>query len=169
MANAILDGLRAKSDAAFENVSAQLQGMDAHLDRADGPGEWTAREVICHLLGDASFDVTAFLASFARSDYPTVDLQPGQLHVTAERRGMSLKQLTDGLRAQRGQVFAYLSGLPEADLGARKLRIPLFKQFMATDEVSLAMFVGAMFDFHWNDHAGQLAKIRKAAGLPEAK
>lgn len=31
------------------------------------------------------------------------------------------------------------------------------------------MFAGAMLDYHCNDHAGQLAKIRKAAGLPEAK
>jgi len=23
-----------------------------------------------------------------------------------------------------------------------------------------------MFDYHWNDHAGQIAKIRKANGLP---
>jgi hypothetical protein len=30
------------------------------------------------------------------------------------------------------------------------------------------MFVGGMFSYHWNDHAGQLAKIRKAAGLPDA-
>jgi hypothetical protein len=45
----------------------------------------------------------------------------------------------------------------------------LFKEFMGTDEISLAMFTGAMFDYHWQDHAGQLAKIRKAAGLPEAK
>jgi hypothetical protein len=29
--------------------------------------------------------------------------------------------------------------------------------------------VGALFDYHWNDHAGQLAKIRKAVGLPEAR
>ena len=47
----------------------------------------------------------------------------------------------------------------------RKLRIPPFKQFVGTDEISLAMFVGGMYDYHWNDHAGQLAKIRKAAGL----
>jgi len=25
-----------------------------------------------------------------------------------------------------------------------------------------------MFDYHWNDHAGQIAKIRKANGLPDA-
>jgi hypothetical protein len=25
-----------------------------------------------------------------------------------------------------------------------------------------------MFDYHWNDHAGQIAKIRKANGMPDA-
>jgi hypothetical protein len=30
------------------------------------------------------------------------------------------------------------------------------------------VYVRAPFDFHWDDHAGQLAKIRKAVGLPEA-
>ena len=40
---------------------------------------------------------------------------------------------------------------------------------MGTDEIPIPMFVGAMFDYHWNDHAGHIAKIRKAAGLPEAK
>jgi hypothetical protein len=32
----------------------------------------------------------------------------------------------------------------------------------------MAVYVGAMFDHHWKDHAGQLAKIRKAVGLPAA-
>jgi hypothetical protein len=40
---------------------------------------------------------------------------------------------------------------------------------MGTDEISIATYVGAMFDYHWGDHAGQLAKIRKAAGLPDAR
>jgi hypothetical protein len=82
---------------------------------------------------------------------------------------MTLKQYTDALDAQRRGVYQYLDGLPEADLASRKLRIPVFKQFMGTDEISLAMFVGGMFDFHWNNHAGQLGKIRKAVGLPDAR
>jgi hypothetical protein len=40
---------------------------------------------------------------------------------------------------------------------------------MGTDEIAITVYVGALFDFHWNDHASQLAKIRKAVGLPEAK
>jgi hypothetical protein len=40
--------------------------------------------------------------------------------------------------------------LRRSDLG-RKAKIPVY--------------VGAMFDYHWNDHARQIAKIRKANGL----
>jgi hypothetical protein len=41
---------------------------------------------------------------------------------------------------------------------------------MGTDEITLPVYVGAMFDYHWNDHAGQIAEIRKANGCltPEA-
>jgi hypothetical protein len=37
---------------------------------------------------------------------------------------------------------------------------------MGTDEITLSVFVGALFEYHWNDHASQLAKIRDAVGLP---
>ena len=40
---------------------------------------------------------------------------------------------------------------------------------MGTDEIPIHVYVGALFELHWNDHAGQLGKIRKAVGLPEAK
>jgi hypothetical protein len=110
-----------------------------------------------------------FLKTFAERDFATVNFQPGQVYMTPERERMTLRQFTDALDAQRRDVFAYLDTLSEADVDGRKVRIPPFKAFMGTDEITLAMFVGGMYDYHWNDHAGQLAKIRKAAGLPEAR
>jgi len=120
-------------------------------------------------VGDALNDLATHpeLASFAERDLPVVDIEPGETFLTPERRAMTLKQLVDALAAQRRETFDYLRGLSDADLG-RKARIPLFKSFMGTDEIPVPMFVGAMFDHHINDHAGQLAKIRKAVGLPPA-
>jgi hypothetical protein len=168
MAGKTAAALRAKTDAAWANITRQLQGMEPHLERADAPGEWTTRQVLCHLLFQSGWSPEATLGSFAERELPVIDIEAGQTYVTDERRRMTLEQLVGALDAQRRRVCAYLESLPDEDLQQRKARIPLFKQFMGTDEVPLARFVGAMYDYHWNDHAGQLAKIRKAAGLPPA-
>jgi hypothetical protein len=107
----------------------------------------------------------AELKSFATSNLPLIEIEPGETNVTPERKKMTKAQLLDALEAQRRGIFGYLDSLSDADLG-RKAKIPLFKQFMGTDEITLPIYIGAMFDFHWNDHAGQIAKIRKANGMP---
>jgi hypothetical protein len=167
MASAVVSELKKKSDAAAANLTRQLQDMEPHLDNSDGPGEWTTREVLCHLLSDPDRKPVAELKSFATSNPPLIEIETGGTYVTPERKKMTKAQLLDALEAQRREIFSYLESLADADLG-RKAKIPLFKQFMGTDEIALPVFVGAMFDYHWNDHAGQIAKIRQANGMPAA-
>jgi hypothetical protein len=159
--------LKKKSDAAAANLSKQLQGMEPHLDKSDAAGEWTTRQVLCHLLGDPGSKPVAMLKSFTSSNLPVIEIKPGDAPVTPERQKMTLAQLREALEGQRRDIFGYLESLDAAALG-RKAKIPLFKQFMGTDEIALPVYVGAMFDYHWNDHAGQIAKIRKANGMPDA-
>jgi hypothetical protein len=167
MATTTVNELRTKSDATAANLARQLRGLEPHLERAEAPGQWTAREVLCHLLFAPGFDPVALLRTFAAADLPVVEITPGVVEVTPQRKGMTLRQFEDALEAQRRQVFGYLDTLSDAELG-RMARIPLFKQLMGTDEITVPVFVGALFDYHWNDHAGQIAKIRAAAGLPPA-
>jgi DinB superfamily len=165
MATTTVQDLEARSQAAWKNLSAQLGGMAPFLERADEPGEWTARQVLTHLLFEPGWDPVALLKSFAERDLPVIEIEPGDPFLTPERRTMTLDQLVGALDAQRRAIFDYLRALTEADL-TRKARIPLFKTFMGTDEITLPVFVGALFEYHWNDHASQLAKIRDAVGLP---
>ena len=167
MTTEVVRELEAKSEAAWKALTAQLAGMEPYLERSDAPGEWTAREVLSHLLHAPGWEAAAVLRSFALRDLPVVEIDPGETFLTPERKTMTLAQLVGALERQRRDVFGYLRTLSADDLG-RKARIPLFKSFMGTDEITLPMFVGAMFDYHLNDHAGQLAKIRKAVGLPTA-
>jgi hypothetical protein len=37
---------------------------------------------------------------------------------------------------------------------------------MGTDEIALPVFVGAMFDFYWNDHAGELPRSGRPTVCP---
>jgi hypothetical protein len=167
MAGESVKELERNVSAAHENLSSQLPGLEPHLERSDAPGEWTAREVLSHLLFQPGFSPVALLKTFADRDLPVVEIVPGATFLDDHRRKMMLKEFADALDTQRRTVLEYLGSLTEAQL-ARKARIPLFKQFMGTDEITIPMFVGAIFGYHWNDHAGQLAKIRKAIGFPEA-
>jgi hypothetical protein len=168
MAHAKVNDLRTRIDKSWTHLKAQLQGMEPHLEKSDAPGQWTAREVLCHLLFEPGWKPVPLLKTFAEKNLPVVDIKPDVTTVTAERKAMTLKQFTDALDSQRRDVMNYLDGLGEAELN-RKSRIPIFKEIMGTDEVDIPTYVGALFEYHWNDHAGQLAKIRKAVGLPNVR
>ncbi|HEV2054453.1 MAG TPA: DinB family protein [Methylomirabilota bacterium] len=168
MAHAKVNDLRARSDKAWAQLRAQLQGMEPYLDKSDAPGQWTTREVLSHMLFEPGWKPVPLLKTFAEKNLPVIDIKPGDTDASGDRKTMTLKQFADALDAQRREVMAYLDGLSEAEL-SRKSRIPIFKEIMGTDEVDIPTFVGALFEYHWNDHTGQLAKIRKAAGLPDAK
>src|SRR5215831_3939849 len=129
MASKHAQDLRHRIDAASENLSRQLQGMDAHMERADAPGEWTTREVLSHLLFEPGFDPREALSRFSERDYPVVVINPGDTFLDDERRRMTFAQLTEALDTQRRRVLAYIDGLEEGEFG-RKARIALFKQFM---------------------------------------
>jgi hypothetical protein len=168
MATPIVAELRKKADSAWDNLNRQLQGMEPYMDRADAPDEWTTREVLCHLLSEPDWKPVVLLKTFATRNLPVIEITPGQMNVRGWREFMSLGQFKEALDDQRCEVFEYLESLNEADLG-RKARIPLFKQIMGSEEVSVPAYVGALYDYHWNDHAAQLAKIRRTVGLPETK
>ena len=160
--------LRKKADAAWGNLDAQLQGMEPYMDRSNAPGEWTTRQVLCHLLYEPEVTPAALLKTFAAENPPLIEFTPGQANVSGWREFMSLGQFREALDDQRSEVFAYLETLDGGDLG-RRARIPSFKQLIGSAEVSIRAFVSVLYDHQWNDHAAQLAKIRKAMGLPDAK
>ena len=52
-------------------------GMEPHLDKSAAPGEWTTRQVLCHLLDDPDWKPAAVLKSFASSKLPLIQIDPG--------------------------------------------------------------------------------------------
>src|SRR5260370_8116955 len=111
MSNATVNELRKKNDAAWERLERQLAGMEAHLERAHAPGQWTTRQVLCHLLFEPGFRPTGLLECFAAADPPLIEIIPGVVTVTAERGRMTLAELTAPLAPHRRRVFPYLETL----------------------------------------------------------
>ena len=85
MAGKVASELKAKTDAAWTNLTRQLQGMESHLDRSDASGQWTTREVLSHLLFQPGWDPTVTLKSFAPKTLPVIDMEPGKPYLNAVR------------------------------------------------------------------------------------
>jgi hypothetical protein len=165
MTNATVKDLRAKADAAWANLTRLLQGMEPHMDRSDAPGQWTTRQVLAHLLAEPGSNPVENLKKFSTKELAVIEVNPGRVSLGPEREKMTLPQFLDALDARRRTVLDYLETLSETDVTQRKARIPIFKQALGTEEVPLHVYVSALFERHWNDHVGQLTKIRKAVGL----
>src|SRR5260370_22620509 len=86
--------LRTRTEAGWDRLSAQLQGMEYYMERPDAPAEWTARPVLCHLLGEPGWRPVSVLSTFATTELPLIEIKPGQTHVTPERQMMRLQPFT---------------------------------------------------------------------------
>jgi hypothetical protein len=168
MASLIVGELRRATDAVWVRLNAQLQGMEPHLERSDAPGEWTTRQVLGHLLSEPGWRPLPVLFAFSVDRPPLIQIEPGRTYDTPERQMMRLHQFVKALDRHRLEVFEYLETLDDEALSARRARIPLFERLLGTDDVTIPIWVRTIFGVHWDDHAGQLAKIRKAVGLPAA-
>src|SRR5260370_16268776 len=93
MSNATVNELRKKNDAAWERLERQLAGTEAHLERAHAPGQWTTRQVLCHLLFEPGFRPTGLLECFAATDLPLIEIIPGVAPVTPDPAPMTLSHL----------------------------------------------------------------------------
>ena len=134
-------------------------GVNVHLVLRSVPGRTSRHDRVLRVLprlaraGSTRDRAVCELRTAEASRQPAAFLLHG-----ADRR-----QLAASL-SRVAQVARWLS---DAELTQRKARVPLFKKPMGTDETPLQVYAGALLEFHFNQHADQLAKIRKAVGLPE--
>ena len=106
MAHAKVNDLRARSDKAWAHLRAQVQGMEPHLDKSDAPGQWTAREVLCHMLFEPGWKPVPLLKSFAHQNLPVIDIKPSETDVSGERKAMTMALVDRALRAFHSLVPA---------------------------------------------------------------
>jgi hypothetical protein len=98
MANQTVNELRKRNDVVWDSFRRVLHGMERHLEQADAPGEWTARQVLCHLLFEPGWKPVAMLERFTSgSDLPLFEITPGVTSVTPERERMTLAELIAAL------------------------------------------------------------------------
>ena len=141
-----------------------LEGMDYCLDWKADPDDWSAKEVICHLLDTPPGGVPTVLAGSLAGELLEFDLWADESNISPEQLAWDLSEV-------RGQLEGYFRDLEQAlnlaqgtDLTARQIMVHQRNRHWDQPR-PVSWLVERLFAGHWREHLAQLREIRESLGL----
>ena len=153
--------LKDKFDEKASAIESTVSGIsDEKASRRPAEGEWSVRDVLCHLSGDAQHTFRDDLNRFLEEDTPELGVAPGELYWTPGREGASVQELARSVAAQYREIGAFVGGLTEEQL-ARPARIAFLEQVRGSDEIKLSEWISLIAEYHLSQHISQLQALAK--------
>ena len=141
----------------------QLDGMDYCLDWKPNDSDWSAREIVYHLLDTPPGGTPSVVRGIVAGEITEYEIWSDRTNVDEAR----LVREIDGIHEDIASYFAAfadaLSGAADADLQGR---VVLMHQRTRNEELERTLEgVLAGFDRHWRAHLEQLGELRAALGF----
>jgi hypothetical protein len=153
--------LKDKFDEKASEIESTVSGIsDEKASRRLAEGEWSVRDVLCHLSGDAQHTFRDDLNCFLEEEMPELGVTPGELYWTPGRQGASVQELARSVAAQYRDIGTFVAGLSAEQL-ARPARIAFLKQVRGNDEIKLSEWIGLIVEYHLSQHIDQLQALAK--------
>ena len=155
-----LDNIR----SVREQARSLLDGMDYCLDWKPGPDDWSAREVVYHLVDTPMGGIGALVAGL-------LDGAVTEFEVTPDLNNMDPARLERDYDQVCGDLTGVLDSLEAAVANANDHTI---QNAAATahltargidEERTPDMLLRGLFHRHWTEHLGQLRELRESLGL----
>ena len=147
-----------------EETLRLLEGMDYSLDWKAGDEEWSAREVVYHLVDTPEGGPQAALQAALNGTSAEVSISSGLTNLDDRRRQKDLGQVREDIDEVFVAVERLLGEATDAQLV--ESTVPLRSISRGTTEERRALdLVQGLFMRHWREHMGQFADLRDSLGL----
>ena len=141
-----------------------LEGIDYCFDWKPDEEEWSAREIVYHMVDTPSGGIHRAVQGVLEGRVQELAVTASLTNLTQERRERELGGVREDVQAVLAGLEGALSSTTDAELAGRK--VPLHSITRSTTEDRTAQeLVAGLFLRHWREHFGQLAAIREALGL----
>ena len=147
-----------------DELGQLLDGMGYCLDWKPSDEEWSARQVLYHLIGVPTGGLHTTAQLVLRGELKGITMVSGATNVTPERQGTSLEQIMEETNAILAGLEQVVSSNSDIDLEGKKVNVS-FLESQAPNERSVGELIGRNLEIHWRDHLGQLATLREALGV----
>ena len=143
---------------------AVLDGMDYCLDWKQEPDEWSARELVYHLLETPPGGVHSLLKGILSGEVREYDLWADLTNMNPERAEYDLAQITADIESFFQGLDDALSGASDEDLEANKVMMHQ-KTRGFDEERTVKAILERTLDGHFQEHLTQLRDLREALAI----
>lgn len=147
----------------LEKMNQLCAGLDEVTASRAPEGRWTPKEIISHLCGPEGIGIMPALQAILQQDTPRLDMEAADSYYTGKRTQKTFADLLSELNKEYGRMAELVAGLSDAQL-ARKAHIPMLKETPMGEYPTLAMFVGALAEYHLDDHIKHMKEILAGLG-----
>ncbi|MCH7738300.1 MAG: hypothetical protein IH872_12975 [Chloroflexi bacterium] len=143
---------------------AVLEGMDYCMDWKEDPAEWSARELVYHVLETPLGGVHTLVEGILSGEIKEYEIWSGLTNITPERTEYDIAQINADIELFFQSLDESLSGMSDEDLETKKVMM-----HQRTREVDEERTLNAIFertlDGHIRDHLAQLQALRDALAI----
>ena len=141
-----------------------LEGLESHLDSKPNDEEWSAREIIYHMVETPEEGIHIAVQRTLEGSIQVLPMIANLTNLTSERQSKALADIRMDVEAVLSGMEGALTSTTDAELEERKTVFHSILRNVKEDRSAYQLTAG-YFVRHWRDHIGQLATLREALGL----
>ena len=149
---------------AQQRLLRLLDGMDYCLDWKPDPSDWSARQVVYHLLDTPPGGLASVVKGVTSGDLTEYDLWADLDNMTPERQSHDFERVLQDINDFFSTMEQTLAGAAGQDAMFKKAMV--HNQTRGTDdERTAAEILERGFGVHWAGHFEQLQELRESLGV----
>ena len=141
-----------------------LEGLESHLDAKPNDEEWSAREIIYHIVETPEEGIHTAVRRTLEGSIQELPMTANLTNLTPERQSKDLTGIRMDVEAVLTGMERALTSTTDAELEERKTVFHSILRDVKEDRTAHQLTAG-YFVRHWRDHIGQLAALRETLGL----
>ena len=143
---------------------AALAGMDYCLDWKQEPEEWSARELVYHVLDTPPGGAHRLVQGIISGETSEYELWSDLTNMTAERAAYDLDQVNADIETFFQSLEDSLSGISDADLETKKVLMHQ-RTSKVDEERTIDAILERTLNVHIKEHLAQLQELRDALAI----
>jgi hypothetical protein len=158
-----IESQRENTDSLRTALLELLDGMNYCLDWKPEESDWSAREIVYHVIDTPPGGMAAVVRDIVSGEISEYEIWSDRTNVTGNRATLDKEEVEADIAAFFDVFSGALANATDADLQGR--RVLMHQRTRGQDEDRTLETALAGFDRHWRAHLEQLGELRAALGF----